>query len=420
MKRLLIICLLIFLSIPCYAAWTDRYVSVAGAGSHDGTTEGNAFTLAEAIADAATPHAGYRYNVIAGTYANTTTSRAFAGAGSTTAPIWWRGYKTTAGDLDDGHTVARSLQDGVNLPLITFSTGQMTVAGAYQIFSNLDITSATTTANGAVYLTGGNIRVQDSRIENTAANSASRSLSVATAGPNYILRCRLKATTTATYNVSAGAGTTISGSWIIGGATALYQTSHLTVIRSVIEGYATNGFLNGAAINNILLDHDSFYSSGSTNGISIATIMTSGTCLVSNTIIGGATNGINNASASAGVALNRVHFYGCTNNLVNVTEAADVTADLGVLGGLIDDDTDPWNSKATEDFSLASGNAIDKSTASPGIFEGQTAMVSYGDIGAVRHQDPAAGSSTGNNFISFLFGSGLVGAGLAFMRFRTV
>src|SRR5688572_31804779 len=104
-------------------AWTERYVSVAGGGAHDGTSEADAWTLADAIAAYGT---GQRINVKAGTYANTTTGRTFATAGTTTAPIWWRGYNTTIGDLDD---VVDGAASG---PQITFTTGLMTISGAHQ------------------------------------------------------------------------------------------------------------------------------------------------------------------------------------------------------------------------------------------------------------------------------------------------
>src|SRR3954469_22755033 len=99
-------------------AWTERYVRSDAAGSGDGTTNTNsggtgAFTLAEAITHSTT-NTGIRYNVKAGTFANTTTSRTFSGAGTTTAPNWWRGFNATIGDIDTDNTLTK--------PAWTFTT----------------------------------------------------------------------------------------------------------------------------------------------------------------------------------------------------------------------------------------------------------------------------------------------------------
>jgi hypothetical protein len=118
-------------------AWTERYVRDDANGSGNGTTDANsgangAWTLAQALAGVA---AGHRVNVRAGTYANTTTSRTFGTNGTATAPIWWRGFKTTAGDLDAQPTVNRVA--GTDMPLLTFTTGVAAVNGTYQIFTDI-------------------------------------------------------------------------------------------------------------------------------------------------------------------------------------------------------------------------------------------------------------------------------------------
>ena len=75
-------------------AITEKYVTTTGAGAHDGTSEANAWSLTEAIAAAA---AGNRVNVKAGTY--TLGAGATFPAGTVAAPIIWRGYSSTIGDL---------------------------------------------------------------------------------------------------------------------------------------------------------------------------------------------------------------------------------------------------------------------------------------------------------------------------------
>ncbi len=79
-------------------AITERYVSTTGAGSHDGTSEANAYSWAEMLtAIAGGAAAGYRYNVKQGTYSLSSTSSITA-SGTTTSPLVIRGYKTTPGD----------------------------------------------------------------------------------------------------------------------------------------------------------------------------------------------------------------------------------------------------------------------------------------------------------------------------------
>lgn len=369
-------------------AWTEKYVSVAGDGAHDGTSEADAWTLAEAIA--APYAAGQRINVKAGTYANTTTDRTFSVAGSTTAPIWWRGYKTTIGDLDDGVTLARSLQDGVNLPLWSWTTGQMIVSGTHNIFSNLDILGAWATAGtGQLSVTGANNKFILCRFENTSANSVSRAVRLTTNNPTIMVGCRFKATTTASECVLLDVNSSLLGCHVIGGIIGVSLSGNTIVTDCVVESFVTTGIASAATAQINYLSKNTIYSAA-TNGILLTGTQTIPQMIVSNNIIGGCTNGINN---NTGVDTNcplifRNHFYACTNNLVGITELATVDADLGILGRLLDDDNDPFLAKATGDFSLAN-SAIDIQAGFPGVFEGQTTMVGYPDIGAV--QKKAAG-----------------------------
>src|SRR3712207_3595128 len=127
-------------------AFTERYVRADAPGGGDGTTDSNAganaaWTLAEAITNVA---AGHRVNVKAGTYATTTTARTMSTAGTTTAPIWWRGYKTTPGDMD-GTVSHGTFASGAEIPVFTFTTAALTFSGAHQIVANIDVQGARTT-----------------------------------------------------------------------------------------------------------------------------------------------------------------------------------------------------------------------------------------------------------------------------------
>lgn len=367
-------------------AWTHRYVTATGAGDNSGDSSdfSDAMTLAQAIADAATPHAGYCYNIKAGTYA-LTSATAFSGAGSTSAPIWWRGCKATAGDLDDGVTIARTTP-GTDLPLITGDAdAQITITGESQIFSYLDISSVCVTANGAVYATAGSTWMIGCRIENTQAGQANaKALSCATTNPVMLIGCRFKATTDAAHCVNFSVRGMIMGCHIIGGAIGIRVGEMNVLTGCVIESFGSAGITSEATTHYHTIANNTIYAAA-TNGIRLDTTLTTGGIGIVNNIIGGCTNGINSTAATTGrLTLYRNHFYNVTNHLVGITENADVTSELGILGRLIDNNTDPWVNKAANDFTLAAGNTIDKSAGFPGTFEGQTAMVGYPDMGAVQ------------------------------------
>jgi len=370
-------------------AWSEKYVSVAGGGAHDGSSEANAWTLAEAIAGVA---AGDRCNVIAGTYTYGA-SVLFATAGTTTAPIWWRGYKTTPGDLD---VAGGSRVPATDLPLISLTdvAYQIISAGAHQIFSNLAVTSICTTVSGAWNASGGNQRFIRCQIENTQAATHARAIS--TVGPTLLVGCFLKVTTTSAFCVSVGGFTKLIGCQMVGGITGISAGEYTFVSDSTISGFATNGITFSTATRFCLFDHMTIYAAA-TNCVLVSVAPTTGALIMSNCIFGGCTNGINNNTGvdTNGVTLISNQFYACTNNIIRLTEQADVTADLTASTFNIDNDTDPWVDKASANFNLASG-AVAKSTAFPGAFDdpsGTPIMTGYPDIGAVRHIDPSSGTT---------------------------
>lgn len=118
-------------------AYTEKYVSVAGGGTHDGTSEANAWTLAEAIAAAA---GGNRVNVKAGTY--TLGADITLPNGATENPIQWRGYNSTIGDL---LTVGRATLTGAltvtNFPVINGTTLYRVTAGTNNQIQNISFTT---------------------------------------------------------------------------------------------------------------------------------------------------------------------------------------------------------------------------------------------------------------------------------------
>lgn len=149
-------------------ALTEKYASVAGAGAHDGSSEANAWTMAEAITNGTT--AGWRVNFKAGSYSQ---GAATIPSGTTSAPIVWRGYNSTIGDLDDLGRSADGTLNVTNFPVLTI-TGVL-VLGANQVLQNFDVTGALSST-----LLGGNANdnwsVVRCKITNTQNNASARCL----------------------------------------------------------------------------------------------------------------------------------------------------------------------------------------------------------------------------------------------------
>lgn len=95
-------------------AWTDRYVSASASGFDNGTSESAPWTLQQAASGTT---AGMRVNIKAGTYTLTTNLNiTTTQSGTATDAVWWRGYKTTVGDLDEKFTGDKTA--GTDIPTI--------------------------------------------------------------------------------------------------------------------------------------------------------------------------------------------------------------------------------------------------------------------------------------------------------------
>lgn len=387
MKRIFLI-LALGLSVSAHAAWSDHYVTATGSDTYANSTNSSTpCSLTTAVAGYA---AGDRINVKAGTY-TISADLAFATAGTTTAPVWWRGYKTTPGDLD---AAGGSRIPVTDLPAITSTnvTDQITSAGAHQIWSNIAVASTCTDANGAWSATGGNQRFIRCQIKNTTANTAARALSVGTNNPYVLIGTRLEATTTATIAFSVSATAHMIGGQIIGGVTACTASEYSSYLGVAVSGFGTSGFSLAGATRTFNVSDCTIYAAA-TNAILITTIPTSGYITISNNILGGCTNGVNNNTGgnTNGVTLTANHFYSCTNNIVGLAEQADVTADLTASLFNIDNDTDPFVAKASANFTLTA-TAVDRGAGYPGAFDspaGTPVMTSKLSIGAVS---PSLGS----------------------------
>jgi hypothetical protein len=354
------------------AAWTEKYVSVAGAGAHDGTSEANAWTLTEAVAVA---HAdGTRINIKAGTYANTTTTQTFAEAGTTTGAIWWRGYNTTIGDIDADNSLAK--------PEITFTTGQFAVSGAFQWFHNLNISGACTTAGGQVNCTGADCRFRRCRFTNTAANAASSAFATSTGSRSKVFACWATCTTSANVYSITTAGTTLIGCHAEGGSLGFFTSSDTSFMFCVADGQASHGMqLQSTAGSNVI--NCSIYNSGG-NGIFVNSAANS--CLIANCVIDTTGNdAIEAVSSSSNVTISNCAIRGWTGaRLSNIFESTefDATTESAI----------PFVNAPLDDFRLKAA-ATSRETGFPGSFENESATTGFVDRGAVQAEDEAGGGS---------------------------
>lgn len=347
-------------------AWTDRYVTADAAGGGDGTAP-LPWTLAEAIAAYA---AGDRVNVKAGTYANTTTNRAWAAAGAATTPVEWVGYNTTPLDIDSNNALTK--------PVITFTTGQMSVTGAMHHLRNIDVQGATVAANGLCLVSGGG-SFRHCRFKNTAANLAGRAMTIATTLAEFD-NCYFEATATADRVVSDGTnGSLFTGCSARGGVISYLSSGNGGFDSCVADAPTTTGFSLGGSPRYVR--GCSVY--GATNGILHNS--TTNSLQVVNCLFSTCTNGVNQSAGTNSSLVNVVGcgFHAVTNPIVGVQAYANDPATYNTARGNLILTVTPFVSAATHDFSLTP-TSLARGAGIPGAFENEI-YVAQTDVGAVVH-----------------------------------
>lgn len=349
-------------------AWVDKYVTAAGAGAHDGTSLANAWTLAEAIA--APVVAGNRVNVQS-TAANTTTSRSLSITGTTTAPVWWRGFNTTNGDCDADPTLAK--------PTVTFTTGLLTIGGAHQFVSSLDVTSQNT--GRAINVTGTPIRFYGIRCENTNAAAGSHTVSF-TGTSAHCQHSWFKATSSATRVVLCTGVTSFVAPVFEGGGVGLEFQNRVDVSKGVFNNLGSHGAQGTTTAVISIWRSCTFYSCGG-DGIRFDVIPTTEVviedCIFSETV-GTAIN--NNSGANTNI----VHRSGNLFHSNGTNEAG--FGDSPSLNELTDSSS-PFTNAAGGDLTIVS-----TSTAKGTAFRVENQTYSdYTDKGAVQRAEAGAGSS---------------------------
>lgn len=164
-------------------ALTERYVSVAGSGAHDGTTAGNSFTWAEMLASTEN-RASKRYNILSGAYTGST-SESFTtsgGAPLVTAPMFIEGYTSSPGDLrGNGRTSFVGPLLLTNYPTLTYTgSGRLTTPD----YTNFVCIDETANVNAVALISGTNCKVWRSRVINT--NTGNGAGCISDNGNNYL------------------------------------------------------------------------------------------------------------------------------------------------------------------------------------------------------------------------------------------
>ena len=378
-------------------AWTERYVRADADGSGDGTTDTNsgvngAWTLAQAATSAAS---GHRVNVRSGTYSMTSSSVSISGTGTTTAPIWWRGFYATPGDIDSDTTLTR--------PSITVTTGSWAPgAGTLTYFSHLKITKSAGSGS-AVYMNNNirGARWDNCYISNTDASSSAVAVYSDSSSTITYTRCHFDCTSSSTAVVNFTGGTSspaicFSECIFTGGGDGIRMNpngaaTHFIFERCCFRGTGAYGIKDSGDGGSCLYVFSCSFRTAS-EAILLAATRTgggNGQGLIANCAFGDVVYGINNNTGTNTGLIHR-----CGNLFGSYSSGKENgMGDSPSVDEMDDGGTSPFTSST--DLTIKSSSA-GYQKGETGAWPGES-YSSYGDVGAVPHQD--SGSSGISNRI---------------------
>lgn len=349
---------------------TGRSCKVGGAWN--GVT-----TIANSLFIGSTVDQPTRVNIKAGSY-SITAATVINLSGVTASMVWWRGYNTNIGDLDDYSSLTK--------PAWTCTgTGRLQWTGNFNIISGLDITAAV--ANDTVKLPGGHQEVHRCRITNTTANSAASAVS-SSGGSCIISCCTLSATSTATAVVNTAGFVTslwIFGTVISGGGHGVQSSGAGLVLVVGSCKFLSNG---GDGINfpsittgQVTVDRCTFYGSGS-DGIEFSSVPTGLVQVTNCNFWSIGAYGINSSAGTTGVVFRAGNdFYNCTSGAEN--GMGDSPGDPGTSGQKWGSQTESSQPYTSSTNMTPVPSALGRAMALPRTFEYES-YSTYGDVGAVQ------------------------------------
>lgn len=361
-------------------AITEKYVSAAGSGSADGSSEANAMSWASMVTDInAGSKAGNRYNVIkgAGAIARTTTTDTISGSGSSTSPIIIRGYTTTITDGYQGRTSNNAALITTTFAVVTYTTGRLSITGSWIITECLDITSAASAAT----LTGSpNGAVTRCKATNSGTNGSAAGITTSSNTIVYDNDAFMTGASGGNAAIVGAAGARVACNRVT--ATACIGITTPNGVAVVVDNliYACGGIgISKISTGSISFIHGNTVVGGGGDGIDIVTGSTVLDMITNNMITDNTGNGIDGVSAANAIfaSHNRTRDNSAADNSATdwlaATKYSQVTTDTG--GASTD-----YTNTAGADYTLIS--------ASPAKGVG---LFNFRDIGALQRQEPSSG-----------------------------
>ena len=381
MKKIVLFLSSFLLTGISMGAWTERYVNTNATGSGDGTSEATAWTLAQATTSASGVSGSMRVNIQTGTYTLNASNLIFSVVAYSSAPVWWRGYNTTIGDIDTNNSLSK--------PVFIFTTGGVQFTQPFQIFSEFVSSGANTTSNGlsVVSSVGAPTYIDRCQFTNTQTNANSSALLIN--GSAVVTRSYFSVPTNGSQlAVQIGADCYFAGNYVVGGS------SNARVCGGGGQTVSNNVFINaknigvfsfGGSNRNCMITYNTIDNAG-TAGIQFNGLPADG-IIANNLITNSGTYGINFTSAASSVVIKFLgnDFYN------NASGNYNGWGDNPDIGG-ITESVSPYTNESAGDYSLLS-TANAKAGAQPGTIE-NTTLTSYPDNGALQRQEPVAGGGT--------------------------
>lgn len=365
-------------------AFTEKYVTVSGGGLHDGSSEANAWTLAEGIANATS---GDRVNIKKGTYSQGSTSVDFNVSGTASSPIFWRGYDNTPGDIDADNSLQK--------PEITFGNAGLTISGSNQILQNVKITGSKS-SSALVLCSGGYTKILRCFIENTNASSTASAFRSApgVSQTTFAINCFFAATSTANSVIQSRRSLLLTGCVINSGVKGLVFDNITTVAttsvtRCIFKAQSTNCIEAQGVSATLYVRENTFYSCGS-HAITVLNAAAP-TLLyeISNNVFSEiAGDAIRNGTGSV-----QNYFVAFNNLFHNVSGSFYANQGDDPNFYSLQDSLSPFVDSLSSDFTLAS-SSNGYSTGLPNAHENQV-FSSNQDIGAIQHADPSSSGGGG-------------------------